>query len=82
MNDEMFKRLMNEAAKAAFFNVVTSKAVAQPIHVNYRYLEHHPQIETNVTDADILKLHIDIALDTGDKELFMELTDQLKEVTM
>jgi len=41
------------------------------------YLEHHPSIETDVTDKDILLLQIDMALDDGDMELFMRLTNEL-----
>ena len=42
------------------------------------YLEHHPSIETAITDEDMLLLQIDMALDAGDMELFMQLTDELK----
>ncbi|WP_438298410.1 IDEAL domain-containing protein [Sporosarcina sp. FA15] len=41
------------------------------------YLEHHPSIETDVTDKDMLLLQIDMALDDGDMELFMRLTNEL-----
>lgn len=41
-------------------------------------LEHHPSIQTNVTDKDMLLVHIDMALDEGDSELFQLLTDELK----
>lgn len=35
---------------------------------------------SKLTDADMLRIQIDGALDAGDKELFMKLTDQLQEV--
>lgn len=46
--------------------------------MSHEYLEHHPSIETDVTDEDMLLLQIDMALDSGDMELFMRLTDELK----
>lgn len=39
------------------------------------------EIKTNITDADMIKLHIDIALQNGDKEQFMTLTEQLRGLT-
>ncbi|WP_342512817.1 IDEAL domain-containing protein [Sporosarcina sp. FSL K6-1522] len=44
----------------------------------YRSLECHDSIQTDVTDADMLLLQIDHALDCGDAERFMALTDELK----
>lgn len=43
-----------------------------------RYSEFN--CSSNLTDADMLRIQIDGALDAGDKELFMKLTDQLQEV--
>lgn len=37
-----------------------------------------PEIETDITDADMIKLHIDIALRNGDKEQFTVLSEQLR----
>ena len=48
----------------------------------YERLEYSSFIETTVTDKDLLKLHIDIALQNKDKEAFMKLTNQLQEVTV
>lgn len=42
------------------------------------YFEHHPSIKTVVTDKDMLLIHIDMALDAGDMEMFMRLTDELR----
>lgn len=38
-------------------------------------------VESNVTDVDIIKLHIDIALMMRDKDEFYKLVKKLKEVT-
>ncbi len=43
-----------------------------------QYLEHHPSIDTGITDKDMLLLQIDMALDVKDAERFMQLTDELK----
>lgn len=45
--------------------------------LNYKHLEFN--CVSAITDGDILKLQIDFALDNGDKELFMQLTDQLNK---
>lgn len=45
---------------------------------SYNELEHHENIKTNVADKDLLKLHIDMALDDGNEALFLELTNKLK----
>lgn len=43
----------------------------------YWRLECHEGIQTDVTDEDMLLLQIDMALDSGDEELFMQLTKAL-----
>lgn len=44
----------------------------------YGYLEY--EANTSLTDADMLKMHINFALENGDKEKFIELSNQLKEL--
>lgn len=43
-----------------------------------RYLEYHHSIQTSVRDEDMLVLQIDMALDAGDMERFMQLKEELK----
>lgn len=38
------------------------------------------EVDTTVTDEDMIKLHIDIALKNNDREEFNRLTNQLKEL--
>jgi len=85
---EKFKRLMESFSFAVYANALaemgkinTQKPMAEMTEeskMSRQYLEHHPSIETNVTDEDMLLLQIDMALDSGDMELFMQLTDELK----
>ena len=42
-------------------------------------LESHPSIKSKITDKDMLHCRIDWALETRDMELFMNLTNKLKE---
>ena len=42
------------------------------------FFECHPSIKTNITDKDLLLMHIDIALDSGDEKQFKLLTEELK----
>ncbi|WP_096269376.1 IDEAL domain-containing protein [Paucisalibacillus globulus] len=42
----------------------------------YEELEYN--CETSITDEDMLRIQIDGAIDSGNKELFLQLTDQLK----
>ncbi|MCC2250518.1 IDEAL domain-containing protein [Virgibacillus sp. AGTR] len=46
--------------------------------IDYTHLEYG--VETSVTDEDILNILIDYALDVGDRDLFMRITEQLQEV--
>lgn len=46
--------------------------------LSYKYLEY--EANTNLTDADMIKMHINFALENGDKEKFIELSNQLKEL--
>ena len=43
-------------------------------------LEHDPNIKTAITERDMLLLHVDIALDSGDEDAFMRLTKELKNL--
>ncbi|WBX80142.1 IDEAL domain-containing protein [Virgibacillus salarius] len=43
--------------------------------IDYKDLEFG--VETSVTDEDMLHIQINHALDTGNRELFLKLTDQL-----
>ncbi|QNK89418.1 IDEAL domain-containing protein [Sporosarcina sp. resist] len=85
---EKFKRLMEGFSFALYANALaeikkidTSKVMArmsEETKMSRQYLEHHPSIKTDVTDKDMLLLQIDMALDSGDMEMFMRLTDELK----
>ncbi len=46
----------------------------------YFYMEYRPQKPPTITNADMIRLHIDIALDNGDREAFDRLTKQLQEI--
>lgn len=49
--------------------------------VKYRnYVESHPSIKSKVTDKDMILCQIDWALENGDRNLFMKLTKELKEM--
>ena len=85
---EKFKRLMEGFSLAVYANAlaemgkINSRKVMNEISeeskMSRQYLEHHPSIETDVTDKDMLLLQIDMALDSGDMEMFIQLTDELK----
>lgn len=85
---EMFRSLMKSFSYAMhkntleeMQNIVSRKLAAERSEeskMSREYLEHHPSIETDVTDEDMLLLQIDMALDSGDMKLFMQLTDELK----
>lgn len=47
---------------------------------DYMRLEHSRFIKTSITDLDMIKLHIDIALKNRDESLFMLLTRQMQEI--
>jgi len=53
------------------------QSVAETIYRHYEY-----GCDTNLTDEDMLKIKIDWALENGDKEMFMKLTEQLKELSV
>ncbi len=46
--------------------------------IRRRFPEHHPSIQTAITDKDMLLLHIDMALDIENEELFKLLTAELR----
>ncbi|QNK86454.1 IDEAL domain-containing protein [Sporosarcina sp. resist] len=85
---EKFKRLMEGFSLAVYANALTEMGkinsrklmaeMSEDPKMSRQYLEHHPSIKTDVTDKDMLLLQIDIALDTGDMEMFMRLTNELK----
>ena len=85
---EKFKRLMEGFSFAVYANAlaemgkINSQKFAAEMSdepkMSRQYLEHHPSIETGITDKDMLLMQIDMALDTGDMEMFMQLTDELK----
>ncbi|AMQ06754.1 IDEAL domain-containing protein [Sporosarcina psychrophila] len=85
---EKLKRLMEGFSFAVYANAlaemgkINSQKFAAEMSdepkMSRQYLEHHPSIETDVTDKDMLLLQIDMALDAEDMELFMRLTDELK----
>lgn len=47
--------------------------------ISYRAMEY--DCESNLTDEDMIYMHIDFALQNGDKETFMRLTNQLKAMS-
>ena len=71
--NDFFKKFI----KAALIASISSE-ISERSKMSREYLEHHPSIKTDVTDEDMLLLQIDMALDSGDMELFMQLTDELK----
>ena len=85
---EKFKRLMEGFSFAVYANALAEMGkinsqnfaaeMSDEPKMSREYLEHHPSIETDVTDKDMLLLQIDMALDAGDMEMFMQLTDELK----
>ncbi|QNK87771.1 IDEAL domain-containing protein [Sporosarcina sp. resist] len=87
---EKFKRLMEGFSFAVYANAlaemgkINSRKVMNEISeeskMSRQYLEHHPSIETDVTDKDMLLLQIDMTLDVKDMEMFMQLTDELKGI--
>lgn len=69
---------MNDDRFLAFLHaILTMEQVTKDMKRN-RYSEFN--CSSNLTDADILRIQIDGALDAGNEELFMKLTDQLQEV--
>lgn len=68
----MFSNLFSQK-----FNDVISAVVKEAIYHKLEYECH-----TNITDEDMLKMHIDFALENGDNKQFMKLSKQLKEVTI
>lgn len=46
----------------------------------YYELEH--SCSTEITDEDMIRLHIDFALENNDKEAFLELSNLLKGLTV
>lgn len=72
-DNDFFKKLMKAALIAS-----VSAEISERSKMSRHYLEHHPSIETDVTDEDMLLMQIDMALDMWDMQLFMQLTDELK----
>ena len=85
---EKFKRLMEGFSFAVYANALAEMEkinsrklmaeMSEESKMSRQYLEHHPSIETDVTDKDMLLLQIDMALDSGNMEMFMRLTNELK----
>lgn len=65
MFEDIFRDILRAAKEAAK-------------EASYQYMEY--DCHSNLTDEDMIKIHIDFALENGDKEMFMQLTGQLKEV--
>ncbi len=84
---EKLKNLMGNFSVAVYVDALTEMGkinsrkltaeMSKELKMSRLYLEHHPSIETDVKDKDML-LQIDMALDVGDMEIFMQLTDELK----
>lgn len=68
----MFEELMRRALEAEIRKIAP--------RIIYQRLEH--DCHTILTDEDMIRLHIDFALEQGDKETFMKLTNQLKELAV
>ncbi|MET3658888.1 IDEAL domain-containing protein [Sporosarcina psychrophila] len=85
---EKFKRLMEGFSLAVYANALGEMGkinsrklmaeMSEGFKMSREYLEHHPSIETDFTDKDMLLLQIDMALDDGDMEMFMQRTNELK----
>lgn len=85
---EEFKRLMEGFSLAVYANALAEMGrinsrkfmaeMSEEPKMSRQYLEHHHSIKTGVTDKDMLLLQIDMALDAGDMEMFMWLTNELK----
>ncbi len=69
-----------------YSNLVRSALESEKINSiskdQYEKLECHSSIKTSVTDRDMLKIQIDHALDTGNKDLFLQLSQELKETSL
>lgn len=77
MDDYSMKKLLDEIFQDALvksFKNDMRKFTSQP---SYEQLEY--ECETTVTDEDMLQIQIDQALDSGNKELFLELTSRLNK---
>lgn len=79
-DSDFIKSLINASLRNAFYEMEAQKVTAafESRKIPREHLEHDPSIQTDITDIDMLLLHIDIALDSGDSELFMQLTNELK----
>ena len=71
-SDDVIRELMRVHLMKCAFKVLNEQTVS------YFEMEHAPDIQCGITDEDMLLLRIDMALDTGDVELFMQLTNALK----
>lgn len=74
MDEDRLRELLGRAELELWMREYTRSLMQ---HVKQRDEE---RIETDITDADMVRLHIDIALRNGDKEQFMTLTEQLREL--
>lgn len=72
----IFKRDMEIVESV--FSKLTQEALQEAKNVDYRKEEF--DCKTKITDEDMLRIHIDIALREGERETFLKLTNQLKEV--
>lgn len=81
MYDDIIKKMFQEALNNSYRETGAQiRDMSRKINFSYQRLEFSPSIDTNITDADMLRIHIDIALDNGDKDLFMKLTEQLMQI--
>lgn len=74
-SDEVIRELIRVKFMKMAFGIIESER-----ELSYYEMEHAHDIQCGITDEDMLLLRIDMALDTGNVELFMQLTDQLKEM--
>ncbi|GAA0434536.1 IDEAL domain-containing protein [Virgibacillus sp. AGTR] len=72
-NDDYMKRILNKIYEVEMAKYLSS--VSYSSKPAYEKMEY--DCKTSVTDEDILNILIDYALDTGNRELFFELTKQL-----
>lgn len=72
MDEDRLRELLGQAELQVWMREYT-RALMQEVM--------KPEVETDITDTDMIKLHIDIALKNGDREKFMTLTAQLRGMT-
>lgn len=76
-NDDYMKKIFDkiyEVEMAKYLSSVSYNDGSKPAYEKMEY-----DCKTSVTDEDMLHIQINHALDTGNRELFLKLTDQLNK---